>query len=129
MGSWTGTVPSFTAGSRVPGSSLQTVADILTALTAARGSYASTVTNFTPGTGGTSSMLFQRLGSAKVEGRYLFVIGSGGGAAVGSSPRCSLPADPHSSYASGGSATAGFARVGTGTLYDTSAGAYREAIG
>ncbi len=129
MGSWTGTPPSFVAGSRAKASEDQTLADIATAATAARSTFASVVTNLTAGTGGTSSMRYRRLGTAEVQGRYLYVMGSGGGAAVGSSPRASLPADPHSSYASGGSATAGFARVATGTLYDTSAGAYRNAIG
>lgn len=128
MGSWTGTVPAFIAGQRAVASAFQTLADIATALTGARGTFASSVTNLTPGTGGTSSMRYRRLGSGEVQGRYLFVYGSSG-AAVGSSPRCSLPADPHSSYASGGSVSAGFARVGTGILYDTSVGAYRDAIG
>lgn len=128
MGSWTGTVPSFIAGQRAVASAFQTLADIATALTAARSTFATTATNLTAGTGGTSSMRYRRLGSGEVQGRYLFVYGSAS-AAVGSSPRVSLPADPHSSYASGGSATAGFAQVGRGILYDTSTGAYRKAIG
>lgn len=120
MGDWTGTIPSFPAGGKERGADAQTMADVLTALTAAWTSWTPTLTNLTQGAGGTVSAKYRRTGKT-IDFRFLFIYGTG--SAVGTGPQFTLPAAPSSDFV----ATAG-AFIGSGYLIDN-AGSARPAIG
>lgn len=96
---WTGTVPTFTAGSRLRASKLQTVTDLLTALTGPSDTWTPTLTNLAIGSGGSAgvSARYRRVGSWVYNGQISVVLGSSG-ASVSGPPRFSLPAVPASHY-------------------------------
>lgn len=87
MGDWTGTVPSFTAGTVVPASDLQTLADELTAVAAAWTSWTPTLTNLTLGNG-TQTAKYRRVGKT-VDFVWRLTLGST--SAVGTTPSFTLP--------------------------------------
>lgn len=75
MGSWTGTVPTFTAGQRAKASSFTTLANIATALTAAWTSYTPTNSGITVGDG-TVAAAYRRLHLGSIDLRWKFTLGS-----------------------------------------------------
>lgn len=91
MGSWTGTVPSW--GVReVPAADLQTMSDVLTALTSAWSTWSPTLTNLTVGSG-TQNSTYRQLGNT-VDFLWTFMFGAG--SAVGTTPKFTLPVAPAS---------------------------------
>jgi hypothetical protein len=110
MGDWTGTVPSFTAGTVLPASDLQTLADELTAVAAAWTSWTPTLTNLTLGNG-TLAAAYRRVGKTG-DLRFAFTLGST--SAVGTNPQFSLPFTLNSTIAS-----SGLQLIGPATLVDS----------
>lgn len=119
MGSWTGATPTFSSGSELPASKLQTLADIATALTTAWTTWVPTLANLTLADG-TVLAKYRRLGKT-VDFRFKFKLGAS--SAVGSAPSFTLPFAPSVDWG----ASPDFDRVGTGILFDTSATAVRVA--
>lgn len=94
MGDWTGTVPTFAAGAKLRGVDQQTLADILTALTAVPSAWTPTLTNLTQGSG-TVTAKYRRIGKG-IDWYFRFVYGAG--SAVGTDPTFTLPATPATFY-------------------------------
>lgn len=117
MGDWNSTVPSVAAGDELPASKVQTGYDIDTALTNAWTTWTPTLANLTQGNA-TVVARYRRLGKT-VDFRFKFKLGST--SAVGTAPTFTLPFTPSAEWA----ATPDFDRIGTGTLFDTSATAVR----
>src|SRR5574338_458339 len=115
MGDWNGTVPSFTAGQRVKGSDLQTLADFVTAATSAMTSYPPTHANLTS-TGPTVVAKYRRLGK-RLSVFWSYTIGSA--PTVGTLPSFTLPAGmtPNTSRLTG-------MVIGRGQLFDTGTNNY-----
>lgn len=88
MGDWDSTVPTFTAGQRVKGSDLQTLADLATAMTGAMTTYSPTHNNLTS-TSPTVVAKYRRLGK-RLSVFWSYVIGSA--PTVGTLPSFTLPA-------------------------------------
>ena len=98
MGSWTGTVPSHTAGAKLRASTLQTLDDIATALTSAWTTWSPTLANLTLGNA-VQTARYRRLGQT-VDWYWQFTLGTT--SAVGTAPSFTLPVAPASTYGTGG---------------------------
>ena len=110
MGDWGGTVPSFTAGQVLTAADLDTIADILTALTGDWSPWTPSLTNLTAGSTPVVAR-YRRIGHTV---DWYFRFGFSSGAAVGSNQRFTLPIPMHPSIAV---AASGF--PGEGSLLDT----------
>lgn len=121
MGDWTGTVPTILAGDVPTGDDWKNVLDELSAISTAWTSWTPTLTNITQGNG-TISSVYRRVGKT-VDYDFLFTLGST--SAMGTNPKFSLPATPHSRFTAVNYNT----RLGSGMLLDSSGGVSRDVIG
>lgn len=99
MPTWTGTLPTFVAGARALASKLQTLADVLEALSGEWTTFNPTPGNVNLGDTGTAVGRYRRIGRGHLDYDVVLTFG-GTGISVATPPTITLPATPAAHYGS-----------------------------